>query len=98
MPVYELTGEVWLCPGKGGWLFVTLPADLADELRARYADGHRAFGSLRVTASVGSSRWSTSLFTDTRSSSYLLPIKAEVRRREDIEDIDTATILLELDD
>ena len=59
---------------------------------------HRAFGSLRVTASLGSSRWSTSVFADARSSSYLLPIKAEVRRHEGIKDGDTATIRLELDD
>jgi Domain of unknown function (DUF1905) len=98
MPVYELTGEVWRYPGKGGWHFVTLPAELADELRVRYSDAHRAFGSLRVTASLGSSTWSTSLFTDTRSSSYVLPVKAEVRRRERIHDGDTATILIELED
>ena len=48
--MYELTGEVWLYPGKGGWHFVTLPAQLVDELRVRYADAHRAFGSLRVRA------------------------------------------------
>jgi hypothetical protein len=96
--VYELTGEVWLYPGKGGWHFVTLPAELADELRVRYADARRAFGSLRVRAYLGSNTWSTSLFTDTRSSSCLLPVKAEVRRRERIEDGDSTTILIELDE
>jgi hypothetical protein len=65
-------------------------------LRVRHADAPRAFGSLRVQASLGSSTWSTSLFTDTRSASYLLPVKAEVRHREHIEDGDTATILIEL--
>lgn len=98
MLTYELTGEVWLSPGKGGWHFVTLPTDLADELGARHQDAHRAFGSLRVTAALGASRWRTSLFTDTRSGSYLLPIKAEVRRSELVQDGDTARITLELDD
>jgi hypothetical protein len=98
MPEYELTGEVWLYPGKGGWHFVTLPAALADELRVRHADAHRGFGSLRVRATLGSSTWSTSLFTDTRSSSYLLPVKSDVRRQESIEDGDTTTIRIELDE
>jgi Domain of unknown function (DUF1905) len=98
LPSYELTGEVWLYPGKGGWHFVTLPAELADEIRVRYADAHRAFGSLRVKASLGSSTWNTSLFTDTRSASYLLPIRAEVRRREQIADGDTTTVRIELDE
>jgi hypothetical protein len=92
MPAYELTREVWLYQGKGGRHFVTLPAELADDLRVRHADAERAFGSLRVRASLGSS---TSLFTEKRSASYLLPVKAEVRR-EQLVGGDTATILTEL--
>jgi hypothetical protein len=95
---YELTGELWRYRGKGGWHFVTLPAELADELRARHADAHRAFGLLRVTASLGTTTWSTSLFTDTQSAAYLLPVKTEVRRLEGVEDGDTATIRIEIDD
>lgn len=98
MPAYELTGQVWVYPGKGGWHFVALPPELADELRVWYADADRAFGSLRAKASLGSSTWSTSLFTDTRSASYLLPVKAEVRRRERIEDGDGTTIVIEFDE
>jgi hypothetical protein len=96
--VYEVTGEVWLHPGNAGWHFVTLPVELADEIRARYAAAHRPFGSVPVRATVGSTTWTTSLFADARSSSYLLPIKAHVRRREHIEDGDTATVTLELDE
>lgn len=98
MPTYQLTGEVWRHPGDGGWHFVTVPPDLADELNVRYADRHRPFGSLPVRASLGSSTWSTSLFKDTKSASYLLPVKAEVRRRERIEEGATATIYIELED
>lgn len=97
MPEYEISAEVWRYPGKGGWHFVTLPAHLADEIRARHARTHRAFGSLPVRASIGSSTWSTSLFADTRSASYLLPIKADVRRRECIEDGDVATVRIDVE-
>jgi hypothetical protein len=97
VPVYELRAEVWVHPGKGGWHFVTLPAELADEIRARHGRDHRAFGSLRVRASIGSSTWSTSLFADAKSSSYALPIKADVRRREQLEPGDVATVRLDVD-
>ena len=97
-PTYELTGEVWRYPGDGGWHFVTVPPDVADELSVRYADRHRPFGSLRVRATLGSSTWSTSLFKDTKSASYLLPVKADVRRRERIEDGVVATIRIELEE
>lgn len=38
---YAVTGEVWLHPGEGGWHFLTLPADLADEIRALCAGTNR---------------------------------------------------------
>jgi hypothetical protein len=37
------------------------------------------------------------VFADTKSSSYLLPVKAAVRRSEHVEDGDAATVMLELD-
>jgi hypothetical protein len=81
---YEFSSEVWLYQGQGAWHFVTLPADLGDSLR-RMRGAAKGFGSIRVTASVGETRWRTSLFPDSRSGSFLLPLKAEVRRREDLQ-------------
>jgi hypothetical protein len=94
---YKVTGEVWRHPGAAGWHFVTLPEEIADPIRARYAGAHRRFGSLPVRATLAATTWTTSVFADTRSSSYLLPIKAEVRRRENVGDGDTVTVALELD-
>lgn len=82
---YVVTAEVWLYPGQAGWHFVTLPDAVADELRALFAGWHRPFGSLPVRATLGRSSWTTSLFSDRHTGSYLLPIKAEVRAREDIQ-------------
>lgn len=78
----ELEAEIWRHPGAAAWHFVTLPADLADEIRARGTGAHRPFGSLPVRATLGSTTWETSLFADAKRSSYLLPVKASVRRRE----------------
>lgn len=96
MSNYEITGAVWRHPGEAGWHFVTLPEAIADEIRARYAGAHRPFGSVPVRATLGATTWTTSVFADTKSSSYLLPVKAAVRRREHLEDGDTATVALEL--
>jgi hypothetical protein len=76
---------------------VTFPERIADEIRVRYAGAHRTFGSVPVRATLGATTWTTSVFADTKSSSYLLPVKAAVRRREQVEDGDTATVALELD-
>lgn len=97
VPTYTVTGAVWRHPGAAGWHFVTLPEEIADEIRARYAGAHRPFGSLPVRATLGATTWTTSVFADTKSSSYLLPVKAAVRRSEHVEDGDAATVMLELD-
>ena len=74
---------------------MTLPADVADEVRAR-SGPRRGFGSVRVRASIGATTWETSVFPDTKSGSYLLPVKAEARRREGLEDGDTVAVTLEV--
>jgi hypothetical protein len=88
--------DVWLHPGEAGWHFVTLPADVADEVRAR-TEG-RPFGTVPVTAAIGSTAWPTSLFADARTSSYLLPLKADVRRRAGVGAGDRVTVALDLRD
>ncbi len=79
---FTFTAELWLHPGPAGWHFLTLPPALADEVSDRTAAAARAFGSVPVRVTIGSSSWSTSLFPDARSASYLLPVKAAIRRRE----------------
>src|SRR4051794_23987250 len=69
----------------GAWYFLTLPVDAAEEIRARTRGERRGFGSVRVHATIGRTTWATSIFPDTRSSSYVLPVKAAVRKRERLE-------------
>lgn len=90
------SAEIWQHPGNGGWHFITLPADLADETRARTAALRRPFGSVAVRATIGATSWSTSIFADRESGSYLLPVKADVRRREGVRAGDTVTVSLGL--
>jgi hypothetical protein len=92
---YVVTAEVWVYPGEAGWHFVTLPDAVADELRVRFADEHRAFGSLPVRATLGDSTWETSLFFDRKLDSYALPLKAAIRRREGVVEGQEVAVTLE---
>jgi hypothetical protein len=76
---FTFSGEIWIFQGEGSWYFVTLPHDLADEIQARCEGKTRGFGSIRIQAQIGSSIWTTSLFRDKKSASYILPLKKEVR-------------------
>jgi Domain of unknown function (DUF1905) len=77
------TAPVWVYKGPAAWYFVTLPLDAAVEVRlAASVHKKRGWGSVRVEARIGGSVWRTSVFPEKESQSYLLPLKADVRRAE----------------
>jgi hypothetical protein len=76
------SGELWKYGGESSWWFISLPVEDAEDLERFCSHRKRNFGSIRVTATVGETSWQTSLFRDTKSNSYLLPVKASVRSKE----------------
>lgn len=79
---YEMTAEVWRSEGPGDRYFITLPEDVAQAVREKFGGSHQAVGSLPVSVALGRSIWSTSLYADHDSNSYVIAIKDDVRRRE----------------
>ena len=92
--MYTITANVWRHPGQGGWHFVSLPPDVADEVRARSLT--TPFGAVAARVTVGTVEWETSLFADTGRATYLLPLKADVRRRAGIAAGDAITLTIAL--
>ena len=82
--IYTFKTKVWLYAGPTPWHFVTLPKKLAAEIQVFYGGQKKNFGSIGVLATVGRTTWKTSIFSDTKSGSFVLPLKAEIRRREKI--------------
>ena len=79
-PRFGFTAELWRSPGPGGWHFLTLPKTLSRRMRT-LAGRLNTFGSLRVRAAIGEHAWASSLFYDTRAGAFLLPVKAQVRKK-----------------
>jgi hypothetical protein len=81
---YRTRAKLWRWPlGKASWYFVTLPAGISRQIRLVDAGPRRiGFGALRVTATIGGSTWPTSIFPSAKLNSYLLPVKAGVRKAE----------------
>jgi hypothetical protein len=80
---FTFTAPLWLYHGKGAWHFVTLPKEAADEIRF-FNPTARGFRPIAVTATIGKTKWKTSVFPDAKSGSYLLAVKADVRKAEKI--------------
>jgi hypothetical protein len=82
--VYRTRARLWRwAGGKATWYFLTLPAAISREIRLVDAGPRRVgFGALRVQATIGNSTWQTSVFPSAALKSYLLPVKAGVRKAE----------------
>jgi hypothetical protein len=96
--VFDAALWIWDARRDDSWTFVTLPVEASEEIRDLTEGLRRGFGSLRVRVSIGGSRWSTSIFPDSKSKAYVLPIKRAVRKAESLETGDTATVTVELVD
>ena len=92
-----VTAPVWLwSEGQGRWHFVTIPKHQVVQIRAHgFGDSRRGFGSVRVAATINDVSWRTSVFPQ-KDGGYILPLKAEVRRRAGIAAGDVVTVVLDL--
>ena len=85
----SFTAELWRWQGEGTtWHGMTLPKKEAEKIKLFVAETkgkkRRGFGSVRVQVKVGKTAWKTSVFPDSKSGSYVLFIKAAVRKQEDL--------------
>ena len=94
MLTLKFRARLWLYPGPGGWHFITLPSSRAKEIKMSLRGVRHGWGSVPVKATIGTASWKTSIFPDRKSGSYVLPVKADVRKRERIEDGDTVLVTL----
>ncbi len=92
----KVRSKLWLYPGPGGWHFITLPSKHAREIKMSLRGMRHGWGSVPVKATIGKTAWKTSLFPERDSASYVLPVKADVRKREKIEEGDTIVLTLEV--
>lgn len=82
---FEFNAKIWIYSGKGAWHFVALPLDMSKEIRDNLKDEEEGWGRLKAVAEIGYTKWDTAIWFDTKRKSYLLPIKAEIRKKEKLE-------------
>jgi hypothetical protein len=95
--IIEFEGEVfrWAARADSAWYFTSVPAELGAEIR-EIPRPYRGFGSVRVDATIGGSRWRTSIFPSSSDGAYVLPLKRAVRDAEGLEDGGPVLVRLEV--
>ncbi|GIL36911.1 hypothetical protein PDTK01_29860 [Phycicoccus sp. DTK01] len=80
----------------GSWHFVTVPAQVSDEVDEAVGDATGGFGSVRVRVRVGGTTWLTSLFPSAEQAAYVLPVKKAVRAAEGLAEGGAVRVVLTL--
>lgn len=81
---FSFSALPWQYQGAGGWHFVSLPHLVAHKIRSAFKIEEASFGRLPVVAKIGNSTWDTAIWFDSKQNTYLLPLKSEVRKKEQI--------------
>jgi hypothetical protein len=88
----EFSGDVWFWRGPAPWHFVTVPDDQCHEIEAASRLVSYGWGMIPVTAHIGETSWTTSLWP--KDGRYIVPLKTSVRKAEGIDVDDTVTVRL----
>jgi hypothetical protein len=88
----EITGDVWHWKGPAPHHFVTVPEEDCGALEALAPAVSYGWGMIPVAVRLGGTTWTTSLFP--KDGGYVVPIKADVRRRERVEVGDVVSLRL----
>jgi hypothetical protein len=91
----QFSGELWYWRGPAPFHFVTAPEDACGALEATSRSVSYGWGMIPVTARIGSTEWTTSLFP--KDGGYVVPVKTWVRKAEGIELGDLITVRLTVD-
>lgn len=92
---FTLSATLWKYPSESGaWYFVSLSQEISAQIKSQPCP-KKGWGSVRVKATIGQTTWETSIFPS-KEGVYLLPIKASVRKAEDLFENEAVKVLLHL--
>jgi hypothetical protein len=92
MMMIEFTGIIWFWRGPAPWFFVTVPEEQSLDLKAISTFVTYGWGVIPVKVRIGNTEWKTSLFP--KDERYIVPIKASIRKIEDLALGDEVTVSL----
>ena len=73
-----------------------MPTEETADIRELAGDVPRGWGAVKVTARIGPTVWSTSIFPQSAEGPYVLPVKRAVRVEHGLDVGDSVRVRLEL--
>jgi hypothetical protein len=90
--IVEFCGEIWYWRGPAPWYFVTVPPEQSGDLQAILRFVTYGWGMVPVNVRIGKTEWITSMYP--KDGRYIVPIKASVRKAENLDLGDKVTVRL----
>ena len=90
----EFNGKIWFWNGPAPYYFVTVPAEQSCDLKAILKLVTYGWGMIPANVQIGKTEWKTSLFP--KDDLYIVPIKASVRKAENLQEGEKVTVRLEV--
>ena len=84
MTEFKISAKVWVYQSLAASHFVTLPKKDATIIAKYFSVFSRRWSSIPVMVKLKQTIWYTSIFKDRKTESFLLPIKKEIRIKENI--------------
>jgi hypothetical protein len=90
----KFEGDIWFWQGPAPWYFVTVPAKQCRDLESISGSVSYGWGMIPASVRIGKTTWTTSLFP--KDGRYIVPIKASVRKAENLDEGDKVRLSLEV--
>ncbi len=92
--IIEFSGKILFWQGPAPWFFIAVPAQQSRDLKVISGLVTYGWGVIPVHVRIGKTEFKTSLFP--KDGRYLVPVKASVRKAENLEKGDDVTVRLEV--
>lgn len=89
---FEFTGEIFYWRGPAPFFFITVPEAESAQIKSVSSMVTYGWGVIPATVKIGDTEFKTALFP--KDGRYLVPVKANVRKAEELDTGDTADVQL----
>jgi hypothetical protein len=89
---FRFEAKVFRWESNPAFFMLSLPLEASHEIHEISEGLTNGFGSLKVEATIGSFTWKTSIFPESKTGCFDLPLKAEVRKRNSLVEGSVTTV------
>jgi hypothetical protein len=82
---------------SGAWRFARVPENISAKIKEMQKGRlRRGWGAVYAKAKIKKSEWTTSVFPDRHSATYILPLKKQIRYEENLYDGIDISVFIEI--